>query len=68
MRMTWDDAMEPRGSDDDRFKASRALSVKNVPRTRRGWYFIAFTCIMSLIISKKDTSTANNLFEKSHYN
>lgn len=51
MRMTWNDAMEPRGSDDNRFKASRALSVINVPRTRRGWYFIALGCLMAFFIT-----------------
>lgn len=51
MRMTWNDAMEPRGSDDNRFKASRALSVINVPRTRRGWYFIALGCLMAFYIT-----------------
>lgn len=51
MRMTWNDAMESRGSDDNRFKASRALSVINVPRTRRGWYFIALGCLMALYIT-----------------
>lgn len=56
---------EPRRSDDNRFKASRALSVINVPKTRRGWYFIAMGCLMAFFITVILQQSKTNTNKKS---